>query len=250
MARFNPSRQAGFVMVTALILLTILAVAGIVAMRGSLFAERISANDRDRMLARENAELALRDAERDILGKKFDGTFCGSGSGCRALGARPQCDASITGSTPCDLDARSFWSTGNLMGPTPSAAMESFANLNGGSGNTKGMYLSGSQTACGKPLWSGANWGDSVTRTCAGTITSTVPVVDYGAFTGAPAISGVTQPQYLVEMFTGSVKDNPGTPGVAGSKMFFRITAVGYGRSILTGSTPASVTLQSVFSPL
>ena len=248
----NPAafRQRGFVLVTAMVLLMVLAVFGIFAMRGTLFTERISANDRDRLLARENAELALRDAERDILGKRFDGTFCAGGTGCRAAGTRPECDASIVGSTPCDLDKRSFWSTGNLMGPAPTAAMESFANLDGGSGANAGMYLATSEAACGKPVWSGADWNDGVTRTCAGTITSAVPTVAYGTFTGATPPANVAAPRYLIEMFTGSVKDNPGTPGVAGSKIFFRITAVGFGRTLLPGATPTSVTLQSVYSPL
>ena len=65
------NQEQGFVLVTSLIFLVVLSLLGVMALRGSLFDERMAANDRDRALAREYAEMALRDAERDILGLAF-----------------------------------------------------------------------------------------------------------------------------------------------------------------------------------
>ena len=89
-------------LVTAVIFLMVLSLLGVMAVRGSLFEERAAANERDLSLARENAELALRDAERDILGLRFDGQYCVAAA-CTLL--RP------AGTRPLDAaDAGNFWS--------------------------------------------------------------------------------------------------------------------------------------------
>ena len=56
----NRKRSRGFVLVTSLIFLIVLSVLGVMAMRGSLFEQRMAANDRDMNMAREFAEMALR----------------------------------------------------------------------------------------------------------------------------------------------------------------------------------------------
>lgn len=65
--------QAGAVLVTGLIFLVILTLLGITAMQTSTMEERMSGNARDRNIAFQAAEAALRDAERDIRCKKIDG---------------------------------------------------------------------------------------------------------------------------------------------------------------------------------
>ena len=97
------------------------------------------------------------------------------------------------------------------------------------------------------PVWSGADWNDNAVpaRSCAGTINAAVPTVPYGTFTGAVFAGppGVPPPRYMIELFKAD------DLGIASSnKLFFRITAVGFGRSIGPLGR-ASVTLQSVFSP-
>ncbi len=228
-------------MVTALILLGVLALLGVVAIRGSMFTERMSANDRDLAIARESAELALRDAERDVQGLRFDGQYCRTAGGCgtlRPVGTRPSSAA----------DAQNFWNVRTLMDMAADLAYD-----DGGlsqSANSRGVYTARSALACGKPVWSGADWGDGVTRTCAGAIAAAVPTVAYGSFTGAInpsfAANNVPLPRYLVEMFSA---EELGIAPVS-SKLFFRITAVGFGRTRTAGGAPVSVTLQSVFSPL
>ena len=92
----RPHLQRGFVLVTSLIFLIVLSLLGVMALRGTLFGERMAANDRDLAVAREFAELALRDAERDVLGLRFDGTtYCRLPNGntncgvVRPAGTRP-----------------------------------------------------------------------------------------------------------------------------------------------------------------
>ncbi len=61
-------RQHGASLVIALMFLIVLTILGLVAVRSSILQERMAGNDRDRAIAFEAAEAALRDAEVDILG--------------------------------------------------------------------------------------------------------------------------------------------------------------------------------------
>src|SRR4030067_2933437 len=63
--RFD-SRQHGVALITGLIFLVILTLLGITAARMAGLEERMSGNMRDSSLAVQAAEMALRDAERDI----------------------------------------------------------------------------------------------------------------------------------------------------------------------------------------
>lgn len=235
-------RQQGFVLVTALVFLIILSTLAVMALRGSLFEERMASNDRDRATAREYAEMALRDAERDILGLRFDGQYCATVCATkRAPSTRPQSAAD-----------KNFWNVNALA--DPEVAFED-GGLNLAS-NLQGMYNANASINCGMPVWSGANWEDGAApaRSCAGTIGAPVPTVAYGTFTDAPFVGpdgvnapqGIPAPRYLIEVFPGG-----GSGGIlqsSSTKVFFRITAVGFGRTI-GPSGRTSVTLQSVFSP-
>ncbi len=59
--------QSGAALITGLIFLVVLTMIGITSARMSTLEERMSGNMRDRSIAMQAAELALRDAERDIL---------------------------------------------------------------------------------------------------------------------------------------------------------------------------------------
>lgn len=232
------SKQQGFVLVTALIFLMVLSVLGVMALRGSLFEERFAANDRDVALARENAELALRDAERDILGLRFDGAYCAALCTVkRPAGTRPT----------TAIDAGNFWIASN-------EAVSEVALVDGEVAAPmarQGIYDARTATACGKPIWSGADWNDGVTRTCAGTSSIgavAVATIPLGTFTDAPfSVAGVPRPRYLAELFTAADLQ---VGGGTSNKLFFRITAVGFGRTTGASGARTSVTLQSVFSPL
>lgn len=61
------SGQRGVSLVVVLLFLLVMTILGITAVRTSNLEEKMSGNERDRELAFEAAEAALRDAERDIL---------------------------------------------------------------------------------------------------------------------------------------------------------------------------------------
>jgi len=62
------NRQQGVALITGLIFLVVLTLISVTAARMSSLEERMSGNMRDRSLAMQAAEMALRDAERDIRG--------------------------------------------------------------------------------------------------------------------------------------------------------------------------------------
>lgn len=244
----SQQRNSGFVLVTSLIFLMVLSLLVVMAVRGTLFDERMASSDRDMALARENAELALRDAERDILGLRFDGSpnFCSSAVGPACTTIRP------AGTRPLNAtDTLTFWSMAN-------PSIDDVALDDGGVGlalNRQGVYSAQSAVACGMPIWSGANWQDGVAgRSCAGTINAAVPTIAYGTFTNAAfppgnapnnILTGVPPPRYLIELF----KSTDMRLNTTSNKIFFRITAVGFGRSTGSNGARTSVTLQTVFSP-
>lgn len=63
----NARRQHGAALITGLIFMVILTLLGITAARMAGLEERMSGNLRDRSLAMQAAEMALRDAEQDII---------------------------------------------------------------------------------------------------------------------------------------------------------------------------------------
>jgi type IV pilus assembly protein PilX len=67
LTRFD-RHQHGVALITGLIFLVVLTLIGITAARMAGLEERMSGNMRDRSLAVQAAEMALRDAERDIRG--------------------------------------------------------------------------------------------------------------------------------------------------------------------------------------
>jgi len=68
------TRERGASLVVALIFLIILTMLGLTTMRVATMEERMSGNSRDRSLAFQAAEAALRDAEMDIEDLKVDGS--------------------------------------------------------------------------------------------------------------------------------------------------------------------------------
>ncbi|MCU0931179.1 MAG: PilX N-terminal domain-containing pilus assembly protein [Serpentinimonas sp.] len=239
-------RQHGFVLLTTVILLVVLAAISLTAMRGTLQQERMANNDSDVALARQNAELALRDAERDLLGIDVNGNFCSSETvSCpneRPAGHRPTAPA-IAGALS------NFW----LFNPSSDTPWDELALADGGAGLTverQGLFSADAHRACAagvgsRAVWLAADWEERPAGECEadstlGTIS--LPTIEYGTFTGATAPPGVPAPRYLMEMLP--VAENGGT----GSKVVFRITAVGFGRTS-TNNRRTAVMLQTIFSP-
>lgn len=63
-----PRRQQGVSLVIVLILLIVMSVLGVAVLRSSAMQERMTANLRDRSVAFQAAETALREAQQDVLG--------------------------------------------------------------------------------------------------------------------------------------------------------------------------------------
>ncbi len=260
--RQNQHRPRGFVLVTSLIFLVVLSTLTIMALQRSFFEEKMSSNDRDNGIAREMAELALRDAERDIDGMRIDGIRCaaappGPGVAIATCGGnrRPAGNRPANGG-----DAATFWSASNIQFPSIGLTTVSNAARPAPVSNTEnGVYTQAATIACGRQLWQAADWdADPPTQRCTGG-TAFARTTIYGEFTGAPNPFGGAActtasvprcPRYLIEILT---SDNMGIT-VSSNKIFFRITAVGFGRlasdATVRGGGASSVTLQSVYSPL
>jgi type IV pilus assembly protein PilX len=65
---FEPARQQGIALIMGLMFLVVLTLLGMAAMRGTILEERMAGNARDRDLAFQSAEAALRAAEQQITG--------------------------------------------------------------------------------------------------------------------------------------------------------------------------------------
>lgn len=79
-------QQRGATLVVGLIFMVALTLLGVMAMKSTLLQERMAGGSRDHSLAFQAAEAALRDAKRDILRLRADGTACTVGAaGCRTV---------------------------------------------------------------------------------------------------------------------------------------------------------------------
>ena len=221
-AFFPPlGRQAGAVLITGLIFLAVLTILGVTSARMSTLEERMSGNMRDRSVAMQAAEAALRDAERDISERAIDSFLCSS--------APHRCIIGLDNFSPdCNLD---------------------------GLANTLDDGLCARQGA-GLPTYTDSSivWPAFISSNGIGFQALTVnmtalPSVQYGAYTGAPPIcvgsltNGVcgrllpAQPRYIIEGFFKQV-------GGSGLFPFYRITARAQ------GVNPSTVVwLQEVYTP-
>jgi type IV pilus assembly protein PilX len=178
------SRERGVSLVVALIFLIILTILGLTAMRVATMEERMSGNSRDRSLAFQAAEAALRDAESDVDCLNYN-----------RIGAAP-----------------TKRSTGCLSGVTGANAA-----------CTDGLCCNVNGLTCIEPAL-------PVYKNSALSFTA-APSVQYGAYTGAPQIAGLSQqPRYLIEPF------------MLDGKSYYRITVRGYGLN-----SDTQVTLQEVY---
>ena len=158
-------RQSGAALITGLIFLVVLTMIGITAARMSTLEERMSGNMRDRSIAMQAAEMALRDAERDIH--------------AQGTGPRSPAISGITGfSATCNLDA------------AVNTADDGLCDRRGLTAPTF------SNTAITFPAFTVGG----VTYVQLALDMTAAPSVAYGTFTGAGNIAGLSaQPRYLIE---------------------------------------------------
>jgi len=197
-------------MVVVLMFLLVITGLALFSARYATMSEGMSRNQLDAERARQAAESALRDAERDLL---------------IAEGAKPPgapCDR--TPVRPVFANFAAFTDTCNAgQCATPDVAY------------TQSNWTDGTNAV---PWWgpTKGQWKDTFVRPgvdgAACEFTGGVPL---GTFTGAPPIIGVAhQPEYMIEIVRKA----------SGRLVFFRITARGFGASERT-----QVVLQSYFQP-
>ena len=199
-------------MVVVLMFLLVITGLALFSARYATLGESMARNQLDAERARQAAESALRDAERDLLlpgGPRLATAICDRGT------ARP-IFADFSAFTPactlgqCAIDD-TVYKTSNF---TSRANPEPWWSVSGSSDPWN-------NTLTEKP---------PASNTCA--FNGGVPL---GSFTGATPIAGVAiQPEYLIEVIRRG----------SGRLVFFRITARGFGASERT-----QVVLQSYFQP-
>jgi type IV pilus assembly protein PilX len=170
------ARQNGAVLITGMIFLVVLMMLAVTSTRMTSLEERMSGNMRDRNVALQAAELALRDAEQDI----------------RGIGTTPR-SPTINGiahfSAVCNEDGATNTSDDGLCdrrGGTPTYSINSITWLAYTALAVNYAALTVDMTA--------------------------TPSIAYGRFTGATAIPGLSaQPRYLID----GIKKTPPGGGTA-----------------------------------
>jgi type IV pilus assembly protein PilX len=216
-----------------MVLLFLVAITGITvwAARQSMLGEGMARNQQDMEVARQAAESALRDAERDIenAGLKHDN-----------WAVKPDALATDSCIRPRKLIAIDFTPTCDKGLCTRTDAQ--YANY---------QWTTANASNGGEPWWPTGKGGQWVNDFNGNTVTKPgrTPVdqancttfkggVPLGTYTGAVAIKGVSvQPEYLIEYFKRSV------PGQQ-EKDMYRITARGFGYTPRT-----QVVVQSIYLP-
>ncbi|MFZ6780017.1 pilus assembly PilX family protein [Undibacterium sp. Ji83W] len=218
-------RQRGISLVLTVVLLLGLSLLSLSAMQSSTLQERMSNNLRDRNIALQAAELALRDAERDLASLLADNaTFCPGGGAAGSVTCRP------VSARPDDTNLRDgfwVWTTTMRQTWTPDCV--------------DGQCLPLDNATAAVPVWddTAANWAPQTGST------GTNPTTPYGKYTGATAIPNVAaQPRYIMEIFPpgGLIPDFAGTTGSARVAIRITVRAVGQNPNTV-------VILQSVVAP-
>jgi len=125
--------MGGFVLVVALMFLVVLSILGISIMGSGAMGERMTTHLIDRQIALQSAEVALRDAERDLL---FSGRIAGTTGFVAGCGLDGLCLPQTDGS-PLWADMESAGNLGWMRGDNvpPSVRLGTFTNPPGGLAN-------------------------------------------------------------------------------------------------------------------
>lgn len=199
-------RQQGVALIVVLVFITIMSLLSAFTIRRAFFGEGVAQNQVDLEVARQAAELALRDAELDI-----------------SLPAEQLAPGATCSRTRDDR-----------MSDQPA-----FPSVNFRSDCLRGQcaYIpqAGANPVPAVVWWPAGLWNNNVAdkpsqgnpANCLGF----VGAVPLGVFTGTPRVIGVSrQPEYLLELIQVSVSD-PLASYVSGKdgKILFRVTARGFG---------------------
>ncbi len=236
------NRQHGVALVVVLLFLVAVTGISVWTARQSMLAESMARNQIDQEAARQAAEAALRDAERDIDNAAF---------GIKLANASCARNSSPTDDDGINIAEFTTTCTKGLCLKDDTSYKDS---------NWKTASISNATVA--DPWWptgKGGQWNDDestkpgrapVDSNNCDTFTGGVPL---GTYTGVPPINGVAkQPEYLIEVFLRKhVRMNVDEAQVTSMgenanqwSTMYRITARGFGYS-----TRTQVVLQTVFFP-
>lgn len=219
----TPNRQLGVSLI--IVLLFLVAITGITlwAARYSMLSEGMARNEMDRETARQAAESALRDAERDIM--NITPTLLTNAS-CTRARSRP----------PIPTDFTSTCNQGLCVRPEADYITLDWTKAAGNKALAEYWWPESHNGSWSKDETKKPGRTPVTTANC-NTFTGGVPL---GTYTGIPAVRGVAkQPEYLIERFnkiSGLLKK---------PTEVYRITARGYGYSRRT-----EVVLQTIFVPM
>ncbi|MBU0917094.1 MAG: pilus assembly protein PilX [Gammaproteobacteria bacterium] len=215
MKRHEFNAQQGVAMLVVLVFTLALTGIAIVSARLALLGESVARNQLDLQVARQAAEAALRDAEKDLMIADESANF--PGAVCKRQGERPVMAQVVQFSEEC------------LHGQClPDLEQRRQVDYTKGAENIK-------LAEAWWPEDRGGRWGEPAKgkpspddKTTCTTFTGAVPL---GVYTGAKPIQGVAfQPEYLIETI------------LRGEDTYFRVTARGFGYRAGT-----EVVLQSYF---
>lgn len=235
-------RERGVALIVVLLFLVAITGISVWTARQSMLAEGMARNQMDQEAARQAAESALRDAERDIDNAPLGALM--ANASCQRNGAPTDYD----GLNPSSFT--SSCSSGLCLKDDPSYGASDWS------------AATTSNTSVSEPWWpksKGGLWNDDesskpgrnpVSASNCDTFTGGVPL---GTYSGVPPLRGVSkQPEYLIEVFQRKhVRINLDETQVTSTgekanqwSTMYRITARGFGYSQRT-----QVVLQSVFFP-
>lgn len=137
----SPARlQRGFSLIVGLIFLVAITLLGVIAMKNTLLQERMAGGLRDRSLAFQAAEAALRDAKLDLLNMRAGGIVCAPADNCHPNNPIVHESGFDTACTlgRCFDDPSDGWGYGGVPGQ---AAWDAFPlNVNAGPSVRYGFY--------------------------------------------------------------------------------------------------------------
>lgn len=215
MSRRMSRGQQGVALLVVLVFTLALTGIAIVSARLALMGESVARNQLDLQVARQAAEAALRDAEKDLMIADEAANF--PGHVCKRMGERP-------------VMAQTIQFTDNCLRGQCQPNMNQRQQVD---------YTKGADNVNRAEAWwpeaRGGRWGepakDKPSQGSTGTCATFLGAVPLGVFTGAKPIQGVAfQPEYLIENIR------------RGEDTYFRITARGFGYRAGT-----EVVLQSYF---
>ena len=230
-------RQSGFSLIVSLMMLIVIIILGVGASQMAINEERASRNDRDRQIAFQAAEAALKDAEFEISGAASPTACTQTGqppSRARpiSVGSGQTCFNKVNSSnyvTGC-----STYPNGGLCasdGATPDWLSTSLDFL----GDAKATSTSGLKTV---------QFGQFTNQTFGAQVSAIAPVTT-GLGTSMPV--SIYPPRYIIELVplntSVTTLTSDGAGGGLGTGHMFRVTAMGFG-----ANANSQVVLQTIIA--